>query len=410
MTTPTVLKRLVFHVGGYDPNMPPEISYRRFVREFRRFQSTWSAQAFVAAPSISDDTATWDIITTGPNWRVETRYVLVRWDDVITSIAGQPLWRRIALGQLAFADFTAAGALWGYLRTNWRYALFFLYPFLMFDIFVVAAWLAGEFFARASEVTAIGAAAGLLTFAALMWGPWRWLHLAPLFDDWIFSRAYVRGSCPLLEQRLDRLAKEITVAARDPDVDELVVVGHSLGAVVAVDLLDCALKVNPRLGERGAKVVLLSIGSSILKIGLHRGAKRFHASLQRVAVATRIFWAEYQALIDVMNFYKTNPISELGLKTIGSPVIRIVKIRNMLSARAYRRIRRSFYRVHSQFVSGNERRTAYDYFMLICGPVSTIQQIHSPDGAASAIDENGALIEIPPERDVARESGWASRR
>ncbi|MEH2513266.1 hypothetical protein V1291_004620 [Nitrobacteraceae bacterium AZCC 1564] len=395
---PLILRRLVVHIGGYDPHMLPEKSHRRFVRELKRFEKTWSAQATVSACSVTADEATWHIATSGPNWSVETRYCLLRWDDIIRSVARQPWWKRAPLSQMAFIDFAAAGALWGYLRTNWRYALFFIYPFLIFDAFIILAWLTGNFFASAGGSVWIGVIAGLLALVVLVRGPCRWLAVATLFDDWIFSRTYVRAGCPVLEQRLDVIARDIDAAARGSQLDEILVIGHSLGAVLAVDLLDRVLRLNASIGENAApRVAFLSVGSSILKIGLHRGAKRFHRSLQRVATAPGIFWAEYQALTDVMNFYKTNPVSEMGLTAIDRPVVRIVKIRNMLDPTSYRRIRRNFYRVHNQFISGNERRTPYDYFMLVCGPLSAEQQARSPDGATPAFDASGALIGIDPD-------------
>jgi hypothetical protein len=407
---PLILKRLVFHIGGYDPHIVPETSYRRFVRESKRFEKTWCATASVSPPSLAADAATWDITTTGSNWRVETRYCLVRWDDVIGIVARQPWWQRIPRSQLAFLDFTLAGALWGYIRTNWRYALFFIYPFLIFDAFVLIAWLTGESFARASDSIWIGVAAGLVAFIAMVRGPCRWFGLATLFDDWIFSSAYVRRGYPALEQKFDRLASDIDAAARRAHVDEILVIGHSLGAVLAVDLLDRVLALNPSIGERGPRVAFLSVGSSILKIGLHRGAKRFRASLQRVAAASGLFWAEYQALTDVMNFYKTNPVSELGLTAIDRPVVRVVKIRSMLDPISYRRIRRNFYRVHNQFISGNQRRTPYDYFMLVCGPLSAKQQVKLPDGAASVFDPSGALIGNEPDHHAPVESARINQR
>ena len=55
----------------------------------------------------------------------------------------------------------------------------------------------------------------------------------------------------------------------------------------------------------------------------------------------------------------------------------------------YRRIRLNFFRVHCQFVSGNDRRTSYDYFMLTCGPISAKSQTLAPDGAVSMIADDG---------------------
>ncbi len=391
MTAPIIARRLVYHLGGYDFTMPVDAAYRRFVREMRRFEGTWSTRAMASPPAIDPDEAAWNIVATGPNWRVETRYRFVRWDDVIQAGGRRPMWRRIPLGLLAFADFAAAGALLGYLRTNWRYAVFFLYPYTLFAGIVVAAGFAGLFVAQASGAAAIGVAAGLVVFLILLRWPGRRLLLAELFDDWIFARDYVRHGDPVLEQRLDRMAQELCAAARAGETDEILVIGHSLGAVLAIDLLDRALRADPELGCTGARVAFLSVGSSVLKIGLHRGARRFHAAVARVASAPGIFWAEYQALTDVMNFYKTEPVAAMGLRVEKHPVVRIVRISHMLDQAAYRRIRRNLFRVHCQFVSGNDRRAPYDFYMLLCGPLSVEQQVRLPDGAASAIGGDGAL-------------------
>jgi len=390
------LKRLVFHLGGYDP-VTPEVSYGRFVRELRRFAGTWSASAAVSEQELRTDEAEWRAVTSGPNWQVTTDCRLVRWDDVIAAAGRRPIWLRLPLGLVTFFDFVAAGAFWAYLRTNWRYAAFFLYPWFLIAVLAGVAILIGYLLAEALGSRFVGILVGALVLLALAQWPGQRLYLSLLFDDWIFSRAYLRHGDPLLDARLERIADEVCEAARDGVTNEIVIVGHSLGAVLAVDLLDRALKRDSTLGQSGASLVFLSIGSSILKIGLHRRATRFRAALARVASAPGLFWAEYQALTDIMNFYKTDPMAVLGLSAAGRPVVRIVRIRGMLAPTAYERIRRNFFRIHNQFISANDRRAAYDFFMLLCGPLSVECQVRRPDGAVSAIGPDGALRNVPDE-------------
>jgi hypothetical protein len=390
-----VARRLVFHVGGYDPITPHASAYRRFAREIGRFERTWSVQASIDSLQESVDQTRWRVNTRGPNWHVETDYHLVRWDDVIEGFSGQRFWRRIPLGVIAFLDFISAGAFWGYLRISWYYAVFFLYPFVMFDTIIATVICAAVLALKESGSAPVAIAIGLFVLAALLLGPWRWLRLNTLFDDWIFARDYIRKGNTTLEQRLDGIAGEMIVAARSADADELLVVGHSLGAVLAVDLLDRALKLDPMLGATGTPVTLLSIGSSILKIGLHRGAGRFRAAAERVARAPGIFWGDYQSRIDIMNFYNTNPMAEMSLTTKHGPVVRFVEFGRALERRMYRRIRLRFYRVHCQFISGNDKRALYDYFMLVCGPILAKSQTLASDGALSMIGEDGMLIGAP---------------
>jgi hypothetical protein len=289
-----------------------------------------------------------------------------------------------------------AGTLWRYLLTNWRYAVFFLYPFVMFGLLIAIAFLIGALAFKITGSIPIAIGGGLFGFAAVLAGPWRWLQLGNLFDDWIFSREYIRCGNPEIEQRLDKLAAELVAAASSSAADEILVVGHSLGAVLAVDLLDRALKLDPTRGRNKIPVTFLSVGSSILKIGLHPKAIRFRAMVERVARSRAIFWGDYQALVDPLNFYKSRPMAEMGLSTEDEATVRVVRFSRMLDHDIYQRIRLNFFRLHCQFVSGNDKRTSYDYFMLTCGPVSAKSQTLAPDGAMSMIADDGGLVASAP--------------
>jgi hypothetical protein len=387
----TVAKRLVIHLSGYDPVTSHAGARTRFVRELKRLEPTWSVKTSTGSMHEGPDGTEWSVIADGPNWHVETDFHLVRWDDLISKFSSRTIFYRIAVGIVAFLDFVIAGALWGYLRSDWRYAAFFLYPFVTLGALVAITYFVSVYAWHASATMPAMIATGFVLVGFVI-GCWRWLHLGLLFDDWIFSRAYIRWGDPIIERRLDKIAHEMVDAARGSGVDEILLFGHSLGAVVAIDLLDRALKLDPSFGEKEIPVTFLSIGSSILKIGLHRGAKRFRAAVDRVARAPGIFWGEYQARIDIMNFYKTNPMAEMSLPAENGPVVKLVEFSQMLERAIYRSIRLKFYRVHCQFVSGNDKRYLYDYFMLVCGPVSAKCQTIAPNGALSFIGEDGALV------------------
>ena len=384
-----VTKRLVFHIGGYDPITPPDGAYRRFQRELKRFERSWSVTGSVGASEVGTDEMMWTVTTTGPNWRVDSEYHLVRWDDVIQAQSCEPWWRRLPLGILAFLDFIVAGAALRYFRANWQYGVFFLYPFVLFFVLAGSAIAAGILLGRKDAL--IGAALGMTTFAVLMVGPWRWLHLAPLFDDWIFSRNYIRNGSPILTERLERIAKKVIETAARSNVDEILLVGHSLGAVLTVDLIDKILLLQPTLGLGRPRVALVTIGSSVLKIGLHRHAVEFRKQVERIASAPGIFWGDYQARVDIMNFYDTNPLGEMGMPARSQPVVRLVEIGRMLEHTMYRQLRLRFFRLHCQFISGNDRRADYDYFMLVCGPLAAEYQTLMSDGAQGSIDADGTL-------------------
>jgi hypothetical protein len=72
------------------------------------------------------------------------------------------------------------------------------------------------------------------------------------------------------------------------------------------------------------------------------------------------------------------------------PIIRRVQIHQMLSAPTLRRLRFSYMRLHYQFVMANERRAAYDYFMLMCGPAAFRRTVTQPNGPADLYGADGA--------------------
>jgi hypothetical protein len=398
----SIKRRFVFQLSGYDPK-PPEAVYRRFVRELRRFETTWKVTARATEAEVTPDEARWTVVASGPNWGTETAYRVVRWEDVITDDSRRSDWRRLPAGLLAFADFFVSGAFWGYLRTNWRYAGFFLYPYVLLTALGALALIGGAAVARFAGSALVGmVAAGALYIALLQW-PARRLFMQDLLDDWIFARNYVRGEHSVLGPRLERVAKSLCEAARAGEADEILLVGHSLGAALAIDLLDRALLIDPKLGEGRTRVSFLSVGSSVPKIALHRAATRFRAAIERVANAPAIFWGDYQALTDVMNFYKVDPVVDMGI-TGKSPLIRQVRVKAMLDSAAYRRVKRNFYRVHCQFVSGNDRRAAYDYYMFTCGPFYAEDQARLPEGVVTSIGPDGALAN-PPLAERAEQAG-----
>lgn len=380
-----IRKRCVFHVPGYDPAAPEAVK-ARFERELKRFEKTWSVKAAV---SDGVDKEHWGVTASGPNWHVETQYRLVGWDEVIAEAGAETLWTRIPKGLLAFVDFTVF-ALPRYFVANWRYAGFFLYPLVAFIGLYFLSAAIGRYGTEFTGHPLAGLAIGIASFFLLWRWPGRRIFLHLLFDDWIFSRRYLRYGDPIIDAKLDQTARELIAASQDGQTDEIAVIGHSLGAVLAIELLDRALQLEPAIAKKGPPIVLISVGSSILKIGLHSGARRFHAAAQRLAGTQGIFWGDYQAIADIMNFYKSDPLTAMGMPTRDIPLVRVVRIRHMLDPKIYKSIRFRPLRMHLQFVSGNNLRYAYDYFMLICGPLGIERQMRG-NGAVKAIDKDGSL-------------------
>jgi hypothetical protein len=394
MTLATVEKRCVFFLGGYEP-ISPERQHERFSREIQRFERTWNVATSVSVMALSKDSAvaSWRIETRAPNWRVETEYRSLRWDDVVAADFARSDVVRLPRALFAFADFIFSGTALRYFAVNWRYGLFFLYPIVILAAFAAAA-IYGSLALANLDLPApvlLGPAAALAIFAALIVWPGRPMLLPYMLDDWLFAYELVHKTRPELEQRLDSFAQDLAARLRDQSFDEIIVSAHSLGNALKLEVVDRALRLVPDFGRAGEKLSLLSTGSSLLKIALHPAGGWLKAAVERVSRHPAIFWIEYHALVDLISFYKVNPVTALKLPATGKPLLRKLRVRHMLEDETYRRFRGNFFRLHRQLVMGNDRRYFYDYFMICCGPFRLETRAEDPELMMTAIAQDGSL-------------------
>jgi len=430
-----VPKRYFLHASGFDP-YDSVAQYRRFVREVARFAATWNVKAQVSAihrAGVPD--GHWTVTTQAPGWQVVTVFELLDWSDIVRGELKRPAARRLAEGLATFAEFISSGTAWRYFTANWRYGMFFIVPFLNVFLFAALAILAADYVGTAVAAAlasmlggiAAGVAAAVLVFAALMrWPGERW-RVPQALADWIFAREYMLGRHPKMNARIEAFVAHVVACARRADVEEIVIAGHSLGAMVAVDVLARAFDRDPALGRHGPKLNLLTVGATIPKLALHPRGAWLRESVRRLAAEPSLTWAEYQARDDFISFHKFDPVkltrlppprqagkgqsicppalplplpSRLaGERGVGAgegreggdgPIIRRVQIHEMLSALTLRRLRISYMRLHYQFVMANERRAGYDYFMLMCGPAPFRRTVTQPNGPVDLYGADGA--------------------
>ena len=157
--------------------------------------------------------------------------------------------------------------------------------------------------------------------------------------NWSFALDVVNRRRPEFEAKLDQLAEVFAEGVRESTADEIVVFGHSFGVVIMIEVVARALRRDHALVSRNLTINLVSTGSSLLKIGLHRAARDLRAAVSTVVNEPAVYWVEFQSLVDIFNFYKTDPVAEMGLPACGKPIIRIVRMRHMVTEETYRRMR-----------------------------------------------------------------------
>ena len=383
-----VRRRTVFYVHGFDPRGPAPY-HRLFAEEAARQAAVSGAGIDVGARRRASRNADlWEVRARFDGAQTQTAWVFLRWDDVV-----RRLWTRS--GPRLLARMWAATALaWrsGLLGRSWRRAR----PLALALLLPVAS-------ATAFQALAIAGAAGL---SLLVWRVARGLGapavlalplalaslpIAPLlalrgwrrFDaalrvSWLAQSLIniASAACdrrPEVRQAAERIAERIVEAASGPDDDEVLVVGHSYGAAVAVMALARALQLDPRLGRRpgGPTLSLLTLGQSIaawdrVAQSRERGG-RFHQDLETVAGARQIAWLDVTSPSDGASSSRLDPFERLDAG-VRRPPRRSPQFHLILSRERYRRIRMRPFDYHFQYLCAAQVPGGYDLFRLACGP------------------------------------------
>jgi hypothetical protein len=376
-----VRTRHVFYVEGYDPR-GAEGYYRLFQRECRRFLELWPIEVRLGNLAIeSDDIAHWNIEAGGPNWQVATRYEFLRLEHFIRCNMAEPLgWQLARVARWALDDLLS-GTLLRIFQASWRFGVLLIYLKVMLILWVAVA-VAGGFVAAvlatdlagtpALAAPVIAVAVGLALLAALRPLADRWFALQIANGCW-YIREFACGRASGFDRPINILAERIIAAARASDVDELLVIGHCFGAVIGPAAVARALELDPDLGRRGPRIVLLTVGSALPAFALHPAAERLRAAIRRLAMEPSLLWVDCQSDKDWLNFSNVDPVETCGTRPGQmrcSLCVWQVRFRSMLSSKTIRWLRWNPLRMHFQFIMGNERRAPYDYFMLVCGPMA----------------------------------------
>lgn len=336
-------------------------------------------------------------VTRGKDWETHTRIVQFSWNDIIHRYEQVAHPRGFFTNFPKFLAFFADGTANRYWRASKRYWAFTIFPLLLIAIFAIASWYLCEWLL--SYVMAPGMprllAATILTVATTLvlyrW-PGQRLYLPLTINDWGFARDMVNRSNPAIEARYRQFAE---IAAREieaSDHDEIVISGHSFGSVWAVAALALALDDRPEL-LAARNTAFLALGSSLLKIALAPDAAFMRHWAARVWAEQDLFWHEIQTKDDIIAFYKSDPVEQLGVDEIGAHMrIDRVNYKKSMDRKRYRSMRKSFYRTHRQYILYQDRPVAFDYMLRLFGPLSARQLAENPAELTEKIDPAAVLV------------------
>jgi len=370
-----VKRRQVLYIHGFDPRGPGPY-HAMFIEEAAR-AAALSGRSLEVGPRRrgGEGASIWNVDANG----VGAAYDFMRWDDRVRA-----RWSKneiTLLGELAAWVGKWGGlGFFGVARRNAR-ALWMamlstpvvtgLYMFSALLVVSILGFAAGALAHAAGLPFWVGAIPALLS---LLLAPrvWRWveekLNVCWLSRCFTYMRRRAEEPSQDLAQRDQAFAAAIAAACADPANDEVLVVGHSLGALHAVSALSRALAADPSLGADG-RLSLLTLGQPIAIFTVLPEVEAFRRELADVARATQIPWLDVTSPSDPASACHLDPLRDIEGAPKGRVIQRSPRFHVFLTPERFKVIRGDPITFHFQYLRAPDIAGGFDYFDMVSGPV-----------------------------------------
>lgn len=384
-----VFRRHVFYVPGFDPRGAS--LYHRIYREEADKQARVNGMSIEVGRRLrlSPTSQGWTVRARDGEREVETCYEFMSWDDIARAHWPKGYGALLLASLRVFWAYFSRGTVLKVARTAWPPLVTGLYPLVFMLLALMLAlgsgYGLGLLLAEAQgTIPALGG--GVLAFVATLGGARRLgdrLNVFWLLRIYAFTAIWGRQGVPELEARLDAFADRIRAVLERDERNEVLVIGHSVGTILAMPLL--ARVLDRDLHDR--RLSLLTLGECIPLMSFLPQARAYREALEKVARAsTGLFWADFTVPVDGACFPLVNPVTASGIELPPGEGPRILSARfhKLFHPEHYRAIRRDWYRMHFQYIMATDLPGVFDYFAMTAGGKTLNERVSPPAAGLQA--------------------------
>jgi hypothetical protein len=367
-----VFRRRVFYLPGYDPFHP-----RRYRELYRKEGAVQAALSGYALTLRGRGPYGWHVTTETAGKLAEAEVEVLVWSDIVkASMAGGIAATYGQLLRTAWV-YVASGALFRLMRLRKGPVIAALYPVGMLLVQALVAGLAG-WLVGASVAWVAGALAGWVLAAVVAGLAVRGFRRLDnrffayyLMHDYAFTAAWGGANPPAMEARLAAFGARIRAALAE-DWDEVLVVGHSSGAHLAVHVL--ADLVREGVPARHPALAFLSLGQVVPMVSFLPRATRLRSDLHYLSARDELVWVDVTAPGDGCAFALCDPVAVSGVAPEGKrwPLVVSAAFTQTLRPETWAALRWRFFRLHFQYLCAFDNLPGtpsdFDYFQITAGP------------------------------------------
>ncbi len=394
-----VRRRRVFYIPGYDPIHPRR--YRELYRKEGAAQAKISGYRLAVQGKSGPGGFGWDVQAEIDGRVTAAEVEVLVWSDIVrhsmTATIPGTYWQLLQTAWI----YISTGALRRLMRLRKGPVIAALYPvgmlLLQALLALLLAWgvaqmiglLAGAVGVHGTASAVLGWCLGLSAGYVLL----RWFKKQDgrffayyLMHDYAHAAADKGAIAPQMEERMAAFGDRIAAALQDPDLDEVLVVGHSSGAHVGVSVLADVLRAGrPQDGPaRG----FLSLGQVVPMVSFLPRAQRLRADLQYLSQRAELTWVDVTAPGDGFAFALCDPVAVSGVAPEAKrwPLVISAAFTQTLSPARWKQLRWRFFRLHFQYLCAFDQPGDYDYFRITAGPLTLAERFEGRKPSRSRIE------------------------
>ena len=382
-----VTRRHVFYIPGFDP-VPPRAYRERYRREAAK-QAAISGYEIAQGKAPDGARFGWGVTAQIEGAQVTTGIEVLYWADIVQAgMKGGILATYMALLRTAWA-YIGSGALFRLMRLRKGPVIAALYPVVVLlgqlALALLAGALGGGIIQWGLSLTGLvlpppaAFALRVALLLAIAWPILRWfkrrdhLYAWYLMKDYAFSSRLNGAYPPEQEARMVDFADRIA-AALNSDVDEVLVVGHSSGAYIAVSVLADLIRAG-RVPADGPALSLLTLGHVVPMVSFLPRATRLRADLAFLCTQD-VPWVDVTAPGDGCAFALCDPVAVSGVAPEAKrwPLVISAAFTQTLTPQTQAALRWKLFELHFQYLNAFDnlpgRSDDYDYFRITAGPLT----------------------------------------
>ncbi|MDG3040004.1 hypothetical protein [Roseicyclus marinus] len=398
-----VARRHVFYIPGFDP-VPPRAYRERYRREAAR-QAALSGYDIAPGSPPKGARFGWGVQARIEGADVATGIEVLYWADIVQAgMKGGILFSYLSLLRTAWT-YIGSGALFRLMRLRKGPVIAALYPVLV--LLIQLAFAMGAGLLVGAGLLAILGSLGLavplpvavllytMSILSIGWLILRWfqrrdhLYAWYLMKDYAFSSRY-KGAYPREQEKRMRDFADRIATALASDVDEVLVIGHSSGAYIAVSVLADLIRAR-RLPGDGPALSLLTLGHVVPMVSFLPNATRLRTDLAFLA-AQDMPWVDVTAPGDGCAFALCDPVAVSGVAPANKrwPLVISAAFTQTLRPETRAALRWRLFELHFQYLNAFDnlpgRPDDYDYFRITAGPLTLGARFAGRAPSASRIE------------------------